>query len=172
MVAGSTTGRRIQTCHSDHGRGRCSGSGGCDVTLLRSLFFPFLDAFWRNRSTSSVDKSWPPRLRSADIAASHFARILILLILLLMARKGAAESDATLASGRLAGRADIRGVRDDEPSADTAKGPRGGPLRGAPDGCAAGRQVWRISVPSTLRHSRMKAASAVQPLAETMLPST
>ena len=32
--------------------------------------------------------------------------------------------------------------------------------------------VWRISVPRTLRHSRMKAASAVQPFAETILPST
>jgi len=33
-------------------------------------------------------------------------------------------------------------------------------------------QLWRISVPSTFRHSRMKAASAVQPLADTMVPST
>jgi len=33
-------------------------------------------------------------------------------------------------------------------------------------------QVWRISVPRTLRHSRMNAARAVQPLAETMVPST
>ena len=33
-------------------------------------------------------------------------------------------------------------------------------------------QVCRISVPSTFRHSRMKAASPVQPLAETIVPST
>ncbi len=33
-------------------------------------------------------------------------------------------------------------------------------------------QRWRISVPSTARHSRMKAASAVQPLADTIVPST
>ena len=32
-------------------------------------------------------------------------------------------------------------------------------------------QLWRISVPSTFRHSRMKAASAVQPLADTIVPS-
>src|SRR5690606_1538393 len=31
---------------------------------------------------------------------------------------------------------------------------------------------WLISVPSTLRHSRMNAASPVQPLAETIVPST
>jgi len=31
---------------------------------------------------------------------------------------------------------------------------------------------WRISVPSTFRHSRMKAASPGQPLADTRLPST
>ena len=31
---------------------------------------------------------------------------------------------------------------------------------------------WLICVPSTLRHSRMKAARPVQPLAETMVPST
>ncbi len=39
---------------------------------------------------------------------------------------------------------------------------------------ACGERVapWRTSVPSTLRHSRMKAASAVQPLAETIVPST
>ena len=33
-------------------------------------------------------------------------------------------------------------------------------------------QVCRISVPRTLRHSRMKAARPVQPFAETMVPST
>lgn len=33
-------------------------------------------------------------------------------------------------------------------------------------------QLWRISVPSTFRHSRMNAASAVQPFAETIVPST
>lgn len=33
-------------------------------------------------------------------------------------------------------------------------------------------QGWWISVPSTFRHSRMNAASAVQPLAETIVPST
>ena len=40
----------------------------------------------------------------------------------------------------------------------------------SPDFCLD--QAWCISVPSTFRHSRMKAASAVQPLAETMVPST
>lgn len=34
------------------------------------------------------------------------------------------------------------------------------------------RHAWRISVPSTFRHSRMNAASAVQPLADTIVPST
>lgn len=34
------------------------------------------------------------------------------------------------------------------------------------------RQLWVIRVPSTFRHSRMKAASPVQPLAETIVPST
>lgn len=33
-------------------------------------------------------------------------------------------------------------------------------------------QLWVILVPSTFRHSRMKAANPVQPLAETMVPST
>jgi hypothetical protein len=32
--------------------------------------------------------------------------------------------------------------------------------------------VWVIFVPSTFRHSRMKAARPVHPFAETMLPST
>lgn len=33
-------------------------------------------------------------------------------------------------------------------------------------------QLWVIFVPSTFRHSRMKAARPVQPFADTMLPST
>jgi hypothetical protein len=37
--------------------------------------------------------------------------------------------------------------------------------------CGA-HQVWVIFVPSTVKHSRMKAASPVQPFAETIVPST
>ena len=33
-------------------------------------------------------------------------------------------------------------------------------------------QLWVILVPSTAMHSRMNAASPVQPFAETMVPST
>lgn len=54
------------------------------------------------------------------------------------------------------------------PSPETPSGALGMPAYWA----AGSDQVCLISVPSTFRHSRMKAASPVQPLAETMVPST